>query len=111
MKTYTYCFNQLRELPEDNSSRLFLSYKDLLANVGPFELERYFTADHGTIKAGCPEDACDRLFFRYNFPQADRHYTGRSMSLSDVIELWDNSGQQPVKTGWYCDRSGFVQVE
>ena len=111
MQTYTYCFNQLRELPEDNSSRLFLSYKDLLATVGPFELERYATVDHGTIKAAGPLDACERLFFRYNFQQETTNYWGRSMSISDVIELWDNRGPQPVKSVWYCDRIGFTQIE
>lgn len=110
MNTYTYCFNQLRELPIDNSSRLFLSYETLLAYVGPFELERYFTADHGTIKADGPEEACKRLFFRYNFPQKNG-YKGRSMSVSDVIEIWDNSGRLPVRSVWYCDPTGFRQIE
>ena len=106
---YTFCFNQLRD--NDKGFRaLFLNYKQI-SRQGGVDLENYYTADFGTIEASSPEAACEKLFRKYNSgdPHELKGYEGRSMSVSDVVELW------PVDDGphttWFCDSFGFVQLQ
>ncbi len=102
---YTYCFNQLRDKPE-NVYKRFADYEQ----AKPIDLHEYFTADYGTVEAEAPEIACEKLYGRYNVKHPE-NYLGRSMAVSDVVELWDNSTDPPVHTVWYCDSFGFKQLE
>lgn len=108
MHEYTYTFDQIEE-SEDVNLLAFMHY-DFAARHGGVNPKIYFTADQGTICAASPVAACEKLFAIYNVNRpAD--YTGRSMSVSDIVNLWDNSTDTPVKTSWFCDSIGFVQID
>lgn len=103
---YTYTFNQLRDCPGENTERLFLDYKTTVRRFGPVDLNRYYTVDHGTIEAHSQPTACEKLYGIYNASKPDG-YHGRSMSVSDVIILWNNDTDPPQRGCWYCDSIGF----
>ena len=107
---YTYTFDQLRDVPEENVHRLFLDLEATVRHFGAVDLSRYFTADSGVIEAPDEITACERLFIVYNrtYPVG---YTGRSMSVSDVVNLWDNSTDPPKTSTWFCDSIGFKLLE
>lgn len=108
---YTYCFDQLRDVPAENVYRLFADYETQLRDFGGVDLDLYFTADNGVVEAPDEITACERLFCAYNADRRPEGYTGRSMSVSDVVRLWDNSVEPPVKTTWFCDSIGFRRLE
>ncbi len=108
MSRYTYTFDQII-LSDENAPFIFESY-DRTVRAGGIDLSRYFTADYGTIEAGSPEVACELLFRRYNIDHP-AGYAGRSMSVSDIVNLWDNSTEPPAKSSWYCDSIGFKLLE
>ncbi len=103
---YTYTFDQLRDVPPENARRLFLNLEATVRQFGAVDLSLYYTADSGVIEAPDEITACERLFIVYNrtYPAG---YTGRSMSVSDVVTLWDNSVNPPKKSTWFCDSVGF----
>lgn len=103
---YTYTFDQLKDCPGENTSRLFLDYKSTVRCFGGVDLTRYITADHGTIEAHTPQMACEKLYLIYNAEKPEG-YRGRSMSVSDIVTLWDNSVEPPQKSTWFCDSFGF----
>ena len=109
MMKYTYCFNQLRDT--DKAFELqFLNYRQT-GRKGGVDLENYFTADFGTIDASSPQAACEKLFRKYNSydPRELNGYEGRSMSVSDVVELWPSD--DGAHTVWFCDSFGFVKLQ
>lgn len=103
---YTYTFNQLRD-NEAGLAALFMDYEWTQAHGG-VDQDNYFTADSGTIHAETPMEACEKLFCFYNAEYNSTGYAGRSMSVSDIITLWDNEQEPPVKTSWFCDTIGFI---
>lgn len=109
MTEYTYTLDQLREVTEEQVIALFLNYKNV-QKYGGVKLHNYSTADSGTIKASSPQAACEELFRIYNI-DLPAGYAGRSMSVSDIVHLWDNTTDTPVKTSWFCDSFGFVQID
>ena len=104
---YTYTFDQLRDNEAGIAAR-FMNY-EWTKNHGGVDTDNYFTADSGTIEADTPQMACERLYRSYNIDHPSG-YNGRSMSVSDIVNLWDNEQDPPVKTTWFCDRVGFVQI-
>ena len=106
---YTYTFDQLRDNPAGVSA-LFMDY-EWTQEHGGIDRGNYFTADSGTIEAETPLRACEKLFRFYNARYNLTGYAGRSMSVSDIVNLWDNEQEPPVKTSWFCNRVGFVQLE
>lgn len=109
MTEYTYTLDQLREVTEEQVIARFLNYKNV-QKYGGVKLHNYFTADSGTIKASSPQAACEALFRIYNIDRP-AGYTGRSMSVSDIVNLWDNTTDTPMKTSWFCDSVGFIQID
>lgn len=109
MMKYTYCFNQLRDNDAGNEA-LFLNYRKI-SSRGGVDLDNYFTADFGTVEASSPQAACEKLFYKYNSydPVQLDGYEGRSMSVSDVVELWPI--YVGLHTAWFCDSFGFVQIQ
>ena len=110
---YTYTFDQLRNNDRGLEMR-FMNF-EYASQHGGVDAENYFTADGGLIDASSPEDACEKLYRAYNSkftPEGDRPrcYKGRSMSVSDIVNLWDNEQEPPVKTSWFCDSLGFRQI-
>lgn len=106
---YTYCFNQLRSNAAGIAA-LFMNYKQI-TKKGGVDLDNYFTADYGIIEASSPNAACEKLFYKYNScdPHELKGYEGRSMSVSDVVELWPSD--DGAHTTWFCDSYGFVQLQ
>ena len=68
---------------------------------------------HIHIEASSPEAACERLVRKYNSgdPHELKGYEGRSMSVSDVVELWQVYETDEPHTAWFCDSCGFVQLK
>ena len=104
---FTYTFDQLRE-NKAGIVAMFMNYEWTEKNGG-VDQENYFTADSGTVTADTPQEACEKLFCLYNFDHPNG-YQGRSMSVSDIVNLWDNSVEPPVKTSWFCDSIGFRKL-
>ena len=107
---FTYTFDQLRDVPAENTYRLFENYERTMERFGAVDLDRYYTADYGVIEAETPEAACEALFKKYNVEHPE-DYTGRSMAVSDIVNLWDNSTDPPIKSTWFCDSIGFKRLE
>lgn len=105
---FTYTFDQLRDNPAGNAA-LFMDYEWAQENGG-VDQDNYFTADSGTIEAETPEQACEKLYRFYNAKCNLIGYAGRSMSVSDIVNLWDNEQDTPAKTSWYCDSIGFKKL-
>lgn len=106
---YTYTFDQLRDNDKGIEAR-FMSYQWMQSHGG-IDQDNYFTADSGTVDATSPEVACEKLYRMYNIrEERPAGYEGRSMSVSDIVCLWDNSVEPPVKTTWYCDSIGFKKL-
>lgn len=105
---YTYTFDQLRDNEAGIKNR-FMNYEYAKAHGG-VDRNNYFTADRGIVEAETPLDACEKLFRFYNARCNLTGYAGRSMSVSDIVTLWDNTQNSPVKSSWYCDSVGFVQL-
>ena len=109
MIEFTYTFDQLRSgLPEEDDMTFFDFH--FTKTHGGVKLHNYFTSDHGTVSAPTPEQACEKLYWIYNYAHP-ASYSGRSMSVSDIVHLWDNRSDEPVKTSWFCDSFGFVQLD
>lgn len=109
--TYTYTFDQLRDCQPENAYRLFEGYEDQLKLFGGIDLSLYFTADNGVVEAPDEITACERLFCAYNADRRPEGYAGRSMSVSDIVRLWDNSAEPPKKSTWFCDHIGFKRLK
>ena len=107
---FTYTFDQLRDIEETRPLR-YMNYKWSVENYGPIDQNRYFTADYGVIEANSAQAACEKLYTMYNSDAMPIGYTGRSMSVSDIVNLWDNDNEGAAKTSWYCDSIGFVKLE
>lgn len=108
MTEYTYTFDQIQDSKDVHMLRFMdFAFAHRYGGVNP---EIYATADFGVITAASPEAACEKLFSLYN-SNPPAHYRGSSMSVSDIVNLWDNSVDPPVKTSWFCDRIGFVQID
>ena len=48
----------------------------------------------------------NRLYEVFNAPVLPQGYTGYRLSVSDVVELYDDSGSE----FWFLDEEGFVPV-
>lgn len=105
---FTYTFDQLYS--NDDTVLIMFTNLESIEQMG-FKVnpDNYFTADYGTIDAKNHMEACEKLFNRYNLNFPDG-YTGRSMCVSDIVNLWDNDKNPPEKTSWYCDSIGFKQL-
>ena len=88
---------------------MFMNY-EWTQEHGGVNQDNYFAADSGTIEADTPLQACEKLFRFYNARYNLTGYAGRSMSVSDIVNLWDNEQKPPVKTSWFCDSIGFVEL-
>lgn len=106
---YTYTYEQLNQSSVTGISALFQNYEWAEARGG-VDQENYHTVDSGIVDADTPEDACEKLYQMYRF-ERPTGYEGRKMGVSDIVNLWDNSVEPPVKTSWFCDSVGFKQLK
>lgn len=79
----------------------FISYKELL-NKGGLNRENYAVVYEGQIGT----NDLDEIFTKLNTSMPDK-YNGHSLSMSDIIELYDETGASEF---YYVDRFGFEEV-
>ena len=80
----------------------FVSYDELCKNFGSPDLENYQQVYDGAVETN--DLAALYTKFYLDYPAS---YTGHIISMSDVLELYDESGS----TFHYVDRIGFRQVD
>lgn len=107
--TYSYRFCQLQtEGNQEAIGRLFCDYDATVERFGGVKTELYQAADFGFIDAEGPVEACERLYAAYNSDERPDGYLGRSMSVSDIVILLDDSGEEST---WFCDMIGFRRLK
>lgn len=107
--TFSYGIRQIRDKQNREAiDRLFLGYDSTVEHFGGVKLAFYEPADSGTVSAASPEAACEKLFSAYNAAERPHGYRGRSMSVSDIVILRDDSGEESL---WFCDHFGFRKLD
>lgn len=107
-RKYEYTFEQL-DAKKDLNGVMFLPY-ELAQEYGGVRPDDYFVADSGAVYAEGPEKACEELFRLYNLQYRPNGYHGRSMSVSDIVQLWEAGSVGVIGSIWYCDSVGFTQI-
>ena len=106
---FTYDFLQLEDTLL-NHARRFEDYESTVERFGGVDMSRYVSADCGHVAADSEPEACEELFYRYNMDRPEG-YRGRSMSVSDVVILYNENENPTAKTVWFCDSIGFRKLE
>lgn len=91
---------QLRD--DVNPSYKFIEYKELTGNFGEPDKENYKIVYDGEIETNDLESIY--IKFNLNHPHG---FTGHSLSMSDVVELYDSAGSE----FYYVDRFGFKEID
>ncbi len=100
MDQNTYSLYQIKEHPCVRDI-LFRGYEPLKIR----DLAMYRHVYCGSLEPGSPQEALDNLWRKFNLDHpAD--YTGRSMSVSDIVVLRIDG----KTTAHYVDTIGFVEV-
>lgn len=107
MKEFIYRFKQLKG---EFNETLFMNFEHA-QSFGGVKPGNYCTVDGGKINAANEQAACEKLFCLYNKDDRPCGYEGRSMSVSDIVELLEFIGTDVVKTIWFCDSVGFQQID
>ena len=79
----------------------FVPYDTLLRNFGSPKIENYNRVFDGTVETNDLEGLFEK--FNTDFPPG---YTGYALSMSDVLELYDEQGSE----FYYVDSIGFCQI-
>ena len=79
----------------------FISYQEQLERFGEPVKENYQVVYDGKVESNDLETLYVK--FNHNHP---RGYTGHSLSMSDIIELYDDTNSE----FYYCDRIGFQSI-
>ncbi|MBZ2175623.1 hypothetical protein K8M07_10285 [Schnuerera sp. xch1] len=82
--------------------RKFIGYEELRNNFGEPDKGNYKIAYEGIIETNDLEEIYTK--FNLNHPQG---FTGHSLSISDVIELYDSTNSE----FYYVDRFGFKEID
>lgn len=82
--------------------RKFLDFAQLIRQYGPPQSEDYIKVYEGASDTNDLEELYDK--FRYHPPSG---YTGHGLSISDVLELYDETGS----SFFYVDRYDFQKIE
>ena len=88
------------DMDKDNKGAAFEGYDHLIKNVGPLDeaIYKFVYAD------AMPSGGLEEVFRKFNIDMpAD--YTARSMSVSDVVIVYDD-----VVRAFYCDVIGFREI-
>ena len=81
----------------------FISYDALRSRFGEPDPANYAVVFDGQIETNDLEE----IYAKFNTGVLPSCFTGHSMSMSDVVELYDESGSD----FFYCDRTGFRQID
>lgn len=82
--------------------RKFIRYEELKRAFGEPDKDNYKIAYDGEIESNDLEEIYTK--FNLNHPHG---FTGHSLSISDVIELYDDNGSE----FYYVDRFGFKEID
>lgn len=88
--------------PDVDIRMKFISYEDLCSGFGPPDPANYQLVYDGVVET----NDLEALYTKFNMDHSPG-YEGHSLSMSDVLELYDESGS----TFHYVDRIGFQQVD
>ena len=88
--------------PDVDVQMKFVPYDTLMGKFGPPDIENYEKVFDGTADT----NDLEALFEKFNMDWPSG-YTGHSLSISDVLELYDEQGSE----FYYVDTVGFRQVE
>ena len=80
----------------------FVSLKDMESGYGSPSIQNYHAVYDGQLGTNNLED----IYTRCNIDHP-HGYSGHSMSMSDVVELYDEGGSE----FHYCDHFGFQQID
>ena len=92
---------QLKDMPE-NHALLFSDYD--CASMFRLTESRYDKVYEKPITAEV--DSLEKIYYKFNVSHP-KDFKGHSLSMSDVIVL----NMDGKRTGWYCDRIGFKEIE
>ena len=57
------------------------------------------------------KDECEELYDTFNLTNPP-HYAGRSMSMSDIVRMYDVEGERMTNEKfYYCDFVGFIDIK
>ncbi|HAP5500118.1 TPA: hypothetical protein IUZ99_002743 [Enterococcus faecalis] len=87
--------------PDADVMMKFIGYDELLARFGEPDPENYRMVYDGEVNT----NDLEALYAKFNLDHPPG-YEGHSLSMSDVVELYDNSGS----AFHYVDRFGFKEV-
>ena len=79
----------------------FISYEEMIKQFGEPETDNYDIVYDGQIETNNLED----IWTEFN-SQLIPNFTGHSLSMSDIIELYDHTGSD----FYYVDRFGFKEI-
>ena len=87
--------------PESDVRMRFISFDQFTKDFGAPQMADYQTVYDGEVETNDLEALYTK--FNINHPPG---YVGHSLSMSDVLELYDEAGS----TYHYCDRFGFKEI-
>lgn len=87
--------------PESDIRKRFISLDELQKGFGAPQLSDYQTVYDGEVET----NELEALYTKFNSNHPPG-YAGHSLSLSDVLELYDEKGS----SFHYCDRFGFKEI-
>ncbi|MDD3194150.1 MAG: YodL domain-containing protein [Oscillospiraceae bacterium] len=88
--------------PDVDIRMKFIGYEELLRDFGPPDPAHYQQVFEGAVDT----NDLEALYTKFNIDHP-ASYAGHSLSMSDVLELYDDFGS----TFHYVDRFGFKQVD
>jgi hypothetical protein len=87
--------------PDVDVMMKFIGYSEMLEHFGEPKPENYSLVYDGRIETNEPEEIWTKFNVRH-----PAGFTGHSLSISDVIELYDHTGSE----FHYVDRFGFERI-
>lgn len=87
--------------PDTDIMMRFISYDELTERFGELDVTNYRIVYDGHVETNDLEG----LYTKFNIDHPPG-YEGHSLSMSDVLELYDHEGS----TFYYCDRFGFKEI-
>ena len=90
-------------MPQVAPEKKFISYSLLCKQYGGVDPEDYEVVFDGQLET----DDLGKLYEIFNAPDLPAGHTGHRLSISDVVELYDQDGSKT----WYVDEVGFKPVD
>jgi len=87
--------------PESDIMMRFIGYEEMINRFGEPSSDAYQVVYDGTVAS----NELEVLYETFNL-EHPAEYTGHSLSMSDVVELYDEQGSK----FYYCDMIGFREI-